>query len=86
MFYGKIQDFYSKYIFTVALTQWYAILIAISLSLFQSKASDITGGIYIKTPEPAGLLQFLIVSLTSFCNVHVSVYSHKLFSVTCVLL
>ena len=29
------------------------------------QASDITGGIYIKTPEPAGLLQFLIVSIFS---------------------
>jgi transcription initiation factor TFIIH subunit 3 len=27
---------------------------------FLQQASDITGGIYIKTPEPAGLLQFLI--------------------------
>jgi hypothetical protein len=36
----------------------------LSLSLF-FQASDITGGIYIKTPEPAGLLQFLIVSFST---------------------
>lgn len=39
-----------------------AIPTSLSLSLSRSQASDITGGIYIKVPEPAGLLQFLIVS------------------------
>ena len=29
------------------------------------QASDITGGIYIKVPEPAGLVQFMLVSSRS---------------------
>jgi len=31
------------------------------LSLNFSQASDITGGVYIRVPEPASLLQFLLV-------------------------
>ena len=58
-------------------------IIIFALFLPQSKASDITGGIYIKTPEPAGLLQFLIVSPKSQ---FVLVDPHNFSSVTCVLL
>ena len=29
---------------------------------FLQQASDVTGGVYIKTPEPSGLLQYLLVS------------------------
>lgn len=49
------------------------------------QASDITGGIYIKTPEPAGLLQFLIVSIFSHdTNLTVYVYCDSWLSISSV--